>query len=228
MAYEGFARLVVANRNFATWNRHGPTPFPPPGGLGLLHHMLVESRLLPLAELPAGGQTVDRLTAIVAPRSSPLAIRLEPRLAAEEDLTRDIEVTPRLQNRPFRVDDKVSLAFQANRDCYVTLIDVGTSSAIAIVLPNAWCPEARISGNRLHFFPGPEFNDFEFTLTGPPGRERVFGIASLTALPISWGPEGKASFRVMQAAEIDALVNALAGLDPGAWAACACDFEIQG
>jgi hypothetical protein len=120
----------------------------------------------------------------------------------------------------------VAFAFQTNRDCDVTLVDVGTSGQVAVILPNAWRASARVAGGRPHLFPGPDFPDFEYTLAPPAGRERVIAIASLVPLP-PLGPEGDAPFRVLGPAEIDGLAGALAAADPAAWALCGCEFAID-
>jgi hypothetical protein len=224
--YAAFSRLAVANRNFADWDRHGPTPVPPPGDAGFLHHLLAGSRLLPDVALPPAAAAVNRLTELTAPRESPLSIHLEPRHLDEERPTRDVEVTPTPRPRPFRLGEQIRFAFQANRDCDVTLIDVGATGQVAVTLPNAWCSQARVAGGRLHFFPGGEFADFDLTLTGKPGRERVFAIATLAPLPAPLQPEGGAAFRQLQPPEVDALVDGITRLDARDWAACVCEFEI--
>src|ERR1035441_8708743 len=43
----------------------------------------------------------------------------------------------RLERR-FPLGDSIRSKFEANRDSYVTLIDVGTSGRVSVVWPNAW------------------------------------------------------------------------------------------
>ena len=38
IAYEDFARLVIAHRRFLDWDREGPSPANPGGDTGVLHH----------------------------------------------------------------------------------------------------------------------------------------------------------------------------------------------
>src|SRR5262249_19811246 len=147
------------------------------------------------ADLPPAGRALERLTALAAPRASARAIRLEPRRAAEEPRRRDVAVGPGPQTGPFRLGDKVCFALEADRASHVVLIDVGTSGGVAVLLPNAWRAHAEVAGGRPYLFPGPEFPEFEFVLSGRPGRERVFALATRDPLPVPLAPQDGAAFR---------------------------------
>ena len=167
---------------------------------------------MPAVELPPASGLVERLTALTQPRNSPIAVHLVPGRLGAAARWRDISVVAARQEPPFRLGDAVRLSFQSSHDAFVTLIDVGTSGHVHTVVPNEWCRAARVQADRWHHFPSPEFGEFEITLTGIPGRERVFAIATL--VPIA-------------ADEIKSLVDEVERLDPATWAACACEFTIQ-
>jgi hypothetical protein len=223
--YEAFARFVVANDSFGAWRRQGPRPGQgPPGEVGLLHHHLQESRLVP--EAPEAPAPLARLLALAAPRASTLEILLEPHRVDQPQPLRDLTPGPVRLDRPFRLGDTLRFAFRANRDCHVALIDVGTTGRMAVVLPNLWWPQALVRGGQLQYLPGLEFPEFEFTLSGQPGLERVVALATEGEPPIPLGPKSGEAFRALTDEDVAALADAVGLMPPSAWAACVCEFSI--
>jgi hypothetical protein len=78
----------------------------------------------------------------------------------------------------YRIGDGIVVHFRANRDCYLTLLNIGTSGNLTILFPNGFHPDNRIRAERLYTIPGPEYG-FEYRLSGPPGAERLKAIATL-------------------------------------------------
>src|SRR5207248_3339080 len=98
------------------------------------------ARALPAVELPPAAGPVERLSALARPRDSAFAVDVLPVRPDDAGRWRDITVTAARRERPFRLGDPIRFAVTADRDCHVALIDVGTSGAVAAVVPNAWCP----------------------------------------------------------------------------------------
>jgi hypothetical protein len=86
---------------------------------------------------------------------------------------------PAGQNRPaYRTGTRIAVLFRANRDCYLTLVNMGTSGRLTVLYPNSLHHDNRITANYLYRIPSPS-DGFEYELTGPPGTERVKAIATL-------------------------------------------------
>jgi hypothetical protein len=93
---------------------------------------------------------------------------------------RDISAIPRGDGRhAFSVGDHVILGFQAGRDCYMTLINEGTSGKLAVLYPNQYGSSGpgAVKGGVTYWFPDPG-HGFEFKIDGPPGDEVIWAVAA--------------------------------------------------
>lgn len=91
-------------------------------------------------------------------------------------LTRDIRVT---QRHPQRVQEfssnavpvgtSIRLEITANCECYMYILNVGTSGKIALLLPND-CDSNHFRPNQVYHLPDPELG---FDIEGPPGKETL-------------------------------------------------------
>jgi len=77
----------------------------------------------------------------------------------------------------YAVGDKVTFSVEAERDCYLTLIDIGTSGNLTVLFPNAYDRNNRIQAGRRYEIPGASYG-FDIHVAGPPGIERVKAIAT--------------------------------------------------
>jgi len=77
-----------------------------------------------------------------------------------------------------KIGDKAKVFFQANRDGYVTLVNVGTSGKITILFPNAYSPSHAVKGGQTYSVPGAD-DPYELTLGGPEGVELVYALFTL-------------------------------------------------
>jgi hypothetical protein len=228
--FAGFARLAVGHDGFRAWAAEGPKGRPVDAGSAFLHHHLAHSRRIgPGTEEDRAGTALDRLLGLAKGPESPLSLHLRPHRADQSSTFRSITVTPTRLELPFRPGDRIRFGFQSAVDCHVALIDVGTSGAVSVVLPNNWCHSSRVRGGEPHFVPGRDFSEFEFTVGGDVGVERVLAVASLRPLPAApLLPEPGQPFRTLDGPEIDRLVAALERLEPGTWAVKSCEFTIEG
>jgi hypothetical protein len=209
------------------WQSEGALASNPEDEAGFLHRHLTLSRLLPPApaDLPPESP-VDRLLRLAEPRQSPLSVRLEVQPLDQARNTRELKARPARRGRPLRLGDAVRLVYEVSRPCHVTLIDIGTAGAITVVLPNAWQTRSLVVSGGLQFLPSLHAPEFEFELAGTAGTERIVALATVESPPASLGPARDEPFRSLLPAEVDHLVDVVMKLDPAAWAASVCQFEV--
>jgi hypothetical protein len=120
---------------------------------------------------------VRELAAQTAPGAEqPLRVELWTAPAAEAALAAAQPASA--SGTTYRIGTRIVVAFRANRDCYVTLLNVGTSGKLTILFPNSLHPDNRVAANRVTEIPGPG-DGFEYQLAGPGGTERIKAIATL-------------------------------------------------
>ena len=83
-----------------------------------------------------------------------------------------------------RVGDSIRFNFRADRDCYLTLINVGSSGKIAVLFPNQYQPDGFIEKGRTYRTETPREMPFKIRATGPVGRGLVKVIATLEPLEL--------------------------------------------
>ncbi|HPT98380.1 MAG TPA: caspase family protein [Armatimonadota bacterium] len=77
--------------------------------------------------------------------------------------------------------ENIVFKFKADRDCYLNLIDCGTSGQVTVLFPNAYHKDNRIQGGKEYSIPSAEMG-FDIQTQGPSGREMVKAIATLRPL----------------------------------------------
>ena len=92
-------------------------------------------------------------------------------------LTRDIKIRSRKQQRVQEFSSKavpigtnIRLEMSANCECYLYVINIGTSGKTSILLPNEYDPTNHFRANETYCFPDPECG---FEIEGPPGKETL-------------------------------------------------------
>jgi Domain of unknown function (DUF4384) len=75
----------------------------------------------------------------------------------------------------YKVGDNLRVSFEASRDGYVTLVNVGTSGRITIIYPNGSEPENSVKGGRIYSVPAAG-DPYELTLGGPAGVELLYAV----------------------------------------------------
>jgi hypothetical protein len=158
-------------------------------------------------------------------KAAPFRVRIMPDLPQAARRLRDINMTaPR--RATFQVGESIHLAIRASAECHITLIDIGTSGRMAVLLPNAFCPGMRVRPDETRFVPDIEEPEFELTLAPPVGIERVTAIATREALPFSLEPKPRDPFRSLSLDDVQNLMDALNRLPPDAWAIAHAEFLI--
>lgn len=137
--------------------------------------------------------------------------------------------------------DEIKFKVQAERDCYITVLDIGTSGKIAVLFPNKEHPENLIRANEVYEIPSATMG-FAITVNPPVGREMVKVIATekpvnLTGIDFKnmegtfAGVEDSMSFvRKLAGSVKDIVVTARrkpTGTPTGGWATDFVTFQIR-
>jgi len=114
------------------------------------------------------GDQAHSMFRVEAPAATPAA----PPAGASDASARFRLWTDKTQHK---IGDAVKVFFQANRDGYVTLVNVGTSGKITILYPNTYTPNHAVKGEQTYSVPGAA-DQYELTLSGPEGVELVYAL----------------------------------------------------
>ena len=83
----------------------------------------------------------------------------------------------------YAVGERVRLFVQANKDAYLTVLNVGASGQTTVLFPNAYQTETRVAANQVVEVPAPN-SGASIRVGGPTGRELIKVIASTTPTPL--------------------------------------------
>jgi hypothetical protein len=95
-----------------------------------------------------------------------------------------------------RLGDAIRFNFRSQRDCYLTMVNLGTSGKIVVLFPNRYQPDGRILAGKVYRTETPGEMPFRIRARGPAGRELVKVIATIDPLTLpslrmgQAGPEG--------------------------------------
>jgi hypothetical protein len=87
----------------------------------------------------------------------------------------------------YRVGESLTISFEANRDAYVTLVNVGTSGGTSVLFPNRFSPSNAVQRRRVYTIPDPA-DGYELKVSGPPGREIVYALVTLEPVRLADPP----------------------------------------
>ena len=82
----------------------------------------------------------------------------------------------------YKIGESVKISFESEKDCYLTLIDIGTSGKVHIVVPNSLNVDNYVRGNRPLYYP--EGPDVACIIQGPSGVERIKAFATIDPVNI--------------------------------------------
>jgi hypothetical protein len=77
----------------------------------------------------------------------------------------------------YRVGEALRLYFQASRDGYLTLVNVGTSGKITILFPNRFSGGHDVKGGKTYSIPSAD-DGYGLALGGPPGEELIYAVVT--------------------------------------------------
>lgn len=144
---------------------------------------------------------------------------------------RDISVVPTLIG-DYKMGDNITLFFRSNRDCYLTLFNIGTSGKLTVLFPNSLFEDNFIRAGQIYAIPG-EGYPFEYKLSGPPGVEMVKAIATtskIDSMDLDFSGEAEFFYSTKSAVavrDISVVAKKLEEVPPGAWAEATCEFKVR-
>ena len=117
----------------------------------------------------------------------------------------------------YRMGDPVSLYASADVPCYLTLVNVGSSGQVRVLLPNAAQPQNLLPAGQTVIFPANASN-LRLTPIGPAGVETVVGVCSTDNQPLfpndlSYDQSGYAALDSREAVSRDLAVAATSAQD---------------
>lgn len=89
-----------------------------------------------------------------------------------------IDLKLKTEKTEYAIGEDVVMEFQADKDCYLALIDIGTSGRTIFLFPNKWQPENRVEKDKTYRIP-PIGSDFSFRVLAPTGMEHIKVLACL-------------------------------------------------
>lgn len=147
------------------------------------------------------------------------------------DGARDIAVASKLKKGSYRTGQKIVVGFRSNQDCYLTLLNIGTSGKLTVLFPNASHADNFIVAGRDYRIPETD-SDFEYELQGPTGVEKLKAVATLKKVPLlesNFASDGSI-FRTVDAStgarDIGVLQKKIASVPKTEWAEAACEFSV--
>jgi hypothetical protein len=120
---------------------------------------------------PAGKTNQDKLANLVnTEKPFKLRLALAPRPQDEEK-----EKKPRTK---YKMGESVKIEFEVEKDCYLTLIDIGTSGKAHVIMPNSLQVDNFVRGGKVLLYPEGGW-DVAAIIQGPAGTERIKAFATL-------------------------------------------------
>lgn len=101
------------------------------------------------------------------------------------DVVEALSQAPEQRYARARIGDVVQFGFTAEQDCYLTMINVGTSGKVTVLFPNKYRPDGRVEAGVVYQTETPGDMPFRIRAVGPPGRELVKVVATLEPLDLS-------------------------------------------
>jgi len=86
--------------------------------------------------------------------------------------------------KSYKVGEPVTCHFYAGRDCYLNLIDVGTSGKVRVIFPNRFQRDNFIKGGEAVTIPVKKEDDFLFKVKGPEGVEHLKAVVTTHKLQL--------------------------------------------
>jgi hypothetical protein len=140
----------------------------------------------------------------------------------------------------FQIADRVVFGFTADQDCYLGVINIGTSGQTTLLFPNKWQADNKIEKGKTYRIP-PDGSDYAFKLMGPVGTERIKVIACLEPIlanveslqqelrtPVEQSVGTGGTFLSMKNPQLvlKDIGFALASVDPSKWATVDMQFDV--
>ncbi|MCK4793168.1 MAG: DUF4384 domain-containing protein [Desulfobacteraceae bacterium] len=145
---------------------------------------------------------------------------------------RDVTIVPKTTPSSYRIGDRITFFFCSNRDCYLTLFNLGTSGSVTILFPNKLFRDNLIMANRIYSIPGEGYS-FEYKLSGPAGVEIIKAIATMDKVDLvglDFSKKGivfHSAERSAAAKDIQIVEKRVKELPATGWATAMCEFAVR-
>lgn len=160
-----------------------------------------------------------------------LSINLYAEKIYDSGMSRDIEAVPEESKSSFNIGDKINIVFNSSKDCYLTLLNIGTSGKLTILFPNKLHQDNFIKGGQTYKIPGNEYG-FEYQLKGPQGIEKLKAIVTeskINFIDTHFSPAGELFNTVSPGAaarDINIIEKKIEELPDGKWNESYFEFKI--
>jgi hypothetical protein len=92
--------------------------------------------------------------------------------------TLSLKLAPSKSN--YRLGEKMSLTVTSNTNCYLSIVDFGTSGSANILFPNAYQKDNLLAANRPLIIPNQQF---DIKIGGKTGTEQLWAVCRLDSTP---------------------------------------------
>ena len=113
-----------------------------------------------------GAYALKRLSKLTNPANPPVKIDLQLNKGA---------------NGIYNIGDVLSITASVDNDCWLTLLDIGSSGKITVLLPNRYQPDNHVKANTPIHVPA-AISSYLIQVGGPPGTETIKALATLEPL----------------------------------------------
>jgi hypothetical protein len=140
---------------------------------------------------------------------------------------RDISVVAKAKS--YRIGDKINLYFRSEKDCYLTILNYGTSGNMTVLLPNSISRDNFTRGGRIYAIPGDEY-PFDYILSGPAGTERIKAIGTtckINLMDMKFNKDEVFKTSSAAARDISVVAKKIESAAPEEWAEAECEFEVN-
>jgi len=130
----------------------------------------------------------------------------------------------------YKTGDELVIKFKADRSCYVTIFNMGSSGQITVLFPNRFYGTNHVKANEEYSIPG-RFQNFTIKAQGPAGIEKLKIFATEANVPLLPEQYNVSAFRSIdpktEASVTRDLAITIKGLDETAWAEASFEFEVK-
>lgn len=136
----------------------------------------------------------------------------------------------KVDKEKYHLGDSIEFSFRADRDCYLTLIEVATEGVVRVIYPNKLCPDNFVKAGKNYSIP--RDCNFRINFSGLPGIERLKAIATTWKTDIfRINFQNEESFFFERKSDDKVIINGLDNLakefkNKGAWSETSLDFEV--
>jgi hypothetical protein len=142
--------------------------------------------------------------------------------------SRDVMSRPKSE-RKYHIGEKVNLYFKSEKDCYLTLLNYGTSGKLTVLFPNSLFKDNFIKANTIYAIPGRDY-PFDYIISGPRGMERIKAIAvteKLDLIKLVFRKGEIFSTSTSASRDISVAAKKIENMEVQRWAEAMCEIIVE-